>query len=177
MTIKEATLEELLKLDLVPSAESLAKLCVSIAASVRANAITDPVLRRLYYAIGVAFSHRQSLLLLNLERQVRIDELPWITPLRAAAVPSTSHRESALETLRFIFRLYITAFPQTMLPNTLIQRLRDLVQEAGIVDELPLVEEIAQDIFCHEFAPKFVRSASIAAKFHEPPRDLYARYL
>lgn len=58
--------------------------------------------------------------------------------------------------------LTITSFPHAILPNKLLQELRALIKGAGL--QLPLVDEIAADIFMGEFSAKFVDSAKIAAE-------------
>ncbi|WP_030195749.1 hypothetical protein [Streptomyces sp. NRRL S-87] len=72
----------------VPSAEVLAELVPQLVAVTTAEAYPDPALRVLMAATYRAFRNRRSLLLLNLQGQVRIEELPWV---RAAA----GHRAGA----------------------------------------------------------------------------------
>lgn len=64
-----------------------------ISATVVASTYPDPALARLMAANYRAFRRRRSLLLLNLERQVQITELPWV---RAAAPHSVTAVDEAL---------------------------------------------------------------------------------
>ncbi|MBK7842034.1 MAG: hypothetical protein IPJ49_31050 [Candidatus Obscuribacter sp.] len=41
--------------------------------------IDDPALARLFLQLYIAFRKRRSLLLLNLESQVKLEELPWLS--------------------------------------------------------------------------------------------------
>src|SRR5262249_20703152 len=68
------TVDHLAAAGLVPSAEILAELVPQFAATVVAAAYGDPMLRTLMAAHYRAFRSRRSLLLLDFERQVRIDE-------------------------------------------------------------------------------------------------------
>jgi len=59
--------------------EMLAALVPGLSAEASSVGFEDPVLRRLSYAIRVAFRSRRSLLLRGLEHQVTLDELPWVS--------------------------------------------------------------------------------------------------
>lgn len=159
---------ELVARGLVPSGEVLATVVTRVAAAAgTASAASDPSLRRLLYLTAVAFSRRRSLLLLNLERQVRVEELPWVAALRAAAAEGgrgadEARSAEALEALAEVSGLAIHHFPHAMLPNKLLQSLRALAEAAGA--DVPLVEELAADIFMGALTPKFVASARVAAR-------------
>src|SRR5690606_8166724 len=73
--------EDLVSAGLVPSAEVLARLVPGLAAVATAAAYDAAALRTLIAEHYRAFRARRSLLLLHLEHQVRIDELPWISAL------------------------------------------------------------------------------------------------
>src|SRR5690606_39240634 len=66
-----APLDDLVAAGLVPSAEVLAELVPALSAEAEAASAPDPALGRLVAANYRAFRNRRSLLLLNLERQVR----------------------------------------------------------------------------------------------------------
>ncbi|MGW0737034.1 hypothetical protein [Streptomyces sp. NPDC002851] len=155
----------------VPSAEVLAELVPQLVAVTTAQAYADEPLRTLMAAQYRAFRNRRSLLLLNLERQVRIDELPWV---RAVA----GHRDgpavldSAVTTARDLGELAVQAFPGTLLPNPLIRELDVLVRQSELA--APLVEELAADIFMGTFTPKFLAAARVAGELLDG--TLYARY-
>lgn len=60
-----------------------------------------------------------------------------------------------------ITRLVLQSFPQTLLPNKLVRELRALALAAGLV--IPLVDELAADIFVGAFSEKYLQSAQMAA--------------
>jgi hypothetical protein len=72
-----------------------------------------------------------------------------------------STRELAKQTLDEITILTIAAFPYAILPNKLLQELRALAKGAEL--DLPLVDEVAADIFMGEFSGKFLQAAKRAA--------------
>lgn len=168
----EAPIEDLVQRRVIPSSEVLAIVLPQITSQVGAAGITDPELGRLYGAIYAAFRRRRSLLLLDLESQVKLEELPWIGAIEAFRTGKLAESERARQTLERVATLAITSFPHTILPNKLLQEMRALVKGAAL--RLPLVDELAADIFQNEFAGKFVEAAKIAARLLAG--SLYARY-
>ena len=168
----EAPLAALVERRLVSSAEVMARLVPGLTALVRASAIADPDLRRVYAAVYAAFRRRRSLLLLDLESQVRFDELPWVATLSPWAGSSGEHRGAARQALVEVATLAITTFPYTILPNPLVKELRALAASAGAT--APFVEELAADIFMGAFSEAFLRAAQIAGRLLEG--SLYERY-
>ncbi len=176
------SLDELVARGVVPSADVLATLVPRVAAAATAAAIDDPVQRRLFGAVYVAFRARRSLLLLDLASQVRLEELPWAAAL---APPASSARvgpsgectprsaETARVALREVTALCFRAFPWAILPNTLLQEMRPLAKAARL-ERLPLLDELAADIFMGTFSGKFLAAAKEAARTLEG--SLYARY-
>lgn len=167
----EAPVDELVARGVIRSSEGLAVVLPQITAQVGAAAFADPALRRLYGAIYGAFRRRRSLLLLDYEHQVRIDELPWVD----AMLPyrrGLDARARARDVLEEVAALAITGFPQTILPNRLVQELSALGEAAGL--KIPLVGELAADIFMGEFSDSFLRAAQLAAK--RLRGSLYERY-
>ncbi|MFI6474858.1 hypothetical protein ACIBL5_31885 [Streptomyces sp. NPDC050516] len=155
----------------VPSAEVLAELVPQLVAGTTAQAYADEPLRTLAAAHYRAFRNRRSLLLLNVQRQVRLEELPWARAL------ATQHREGAAEesahtTLRQLGELAVQGFPGTILPNPLIRELAVLAGQAEL--GAPLVEELAADIFMGTFTPKFLAAARVAGELLAG--TLYERY-
>src|SRR5690606_5868728 len=128
----------------------------------RAAGITDPLLRQLDAAIYRSFRRRRSLLLLDLQSQVRIEELPWVAAMEVFRAKNLSTRELARQTLQEVTRLALASFPHALVPNKLLQELRALVVQAKL--DIPLVDELAADIFMGEFSGKFVRAAKQAAQ-------------
>lgn len=95
------------------------------------------------------------------------------------------------ETLRQLAAFAITAFPATITPNKLVSELAALAKvarppaassESGAKEDarpwLPLVEEVASDIFMGTFSVKFLRAAQVATRLLQslPGGALYARY-
>jgi hypothetical protein len=166
------TAEELIERGLITSGETLARVFPQVTSELRATGIADPILRQLYASIYRAFRRRRSLLLLNLESQIRIEELPWVAAIERFRNPEPSDRELAEQTLEEITFLTLTSFPYAILPNKLLQEMRALAKHADL--DLPLVDELAADIFMGEFARKFVEAAHRAAEILEG--TLYATY-
>jgi hypothetical protein len=140
-----------------------------ISATVVASGFTDAALAQLAAANYRAFRRRRSLLLLNLAKQVRIIELPWV---RAVARRSSVTADEAISVAQRVGALALNHFPATILPNPLVQELQHLVSAAG--RDVPLVEELAADIFMGHFSDKFRRAAQMAARVLSG--TLYERY-
>lgn len=166
------TVAVLIERDLITSGETLARVLPQITAGIRSAGIADPALRQLYAAIYRAFRRRRSLLLLNLETQVQIEELPWVAAIDRFRSESLTEHESARQTLEEVALLTITSFPHAIVPNKLLQELRALIKTAKL--DLPLVDEVAADIFMGTFSDKFLHAAKIAAEIMRG--TLYARY-
>lgn len=164
-----APVATLVERGVVPSAEVLAELVPRLVADTTARAYDDEALRTLMAANYRAFRNRRSLLLLNLERQVRIEELPWVRAVSAQRGDGTA--ESAL-LLRQLGELAVQGFPGTILPNPLVRELGVLARQSGL--GAPLVEELAADIFMDAFGPKFLVAARIAGELLGG--SLYERY-
>jgi hypothetical protein len=162
----------LVELGVIPSGEALARVVPQLSAQARAAGIADADLRRLYGAIYSAFRRRRSLLLLNLQSQVKLEELPWGRAVAAYREDSAAVRRQARAVLEEVVVLALTAFPQQTLPNKLLQEVRALADGAGLA--LPIVDELAADIFMGDFSEKFLRAAHKAAELLEG--TLYERY-
>lgn len=155
------TVEILVERGLITSGDTLAGVLPQMTSEIRAAGIKDPMLRQLYAAIYQAFRRRRSLLLLNLEKQVQIEELPWIEEIDFFRKESLSSRELSRQALDEIVALTLTSFPQAILPNKLLQEIRSLLTGADL--NIPIVDELAADIFMGEFSGKFMESAKTAA--------------
>ncbi|HEX7679269.1 MAG TPA: hypothetical protein VF713_14155, partial [Thermoanaerobaculia bacterium] len=81
-------------------------------------------------------------------------------------------RDAALATLVQVATLAIMGFPHTIVPNKLVKELRSLAAGAGL--SLPLVDELASDIFMGAFAENFLQAAKVSARMLEG--TLYERY-
>ena len=166
------SIEVLVERGLITSGDVLANVLPQITSGLRAAGISDPLLRQLYAAIYRAFRRRRSLLLLDMQSQVRIEELPWVAAIEQFRSENLSTNELARQTLEEVISLALVSFPQAILPNKLLQELRALVQGAGL--DIPLVDELAADIFMGEFSGKFVQAAKRAAELMS--ETLYQTY-
>ncbi|MDC3379053.1 hypothetical protein OAX78_02075, partial [Planctomycetota bacterium] len=158
----EAPIDDLIQRGVIRSSETLAQVLPQITSQVAAAGVSDPGLRELYGQIYSAFRRRRSLLLLNLEHQVRIGELPWVAALDPFRRDDLDTKAQARQTLEQVTLLALSAFPQTMLPNPLVREMTALVKQAGL--RIPLVEEVAADIFMGTFTPKWRRAARTASR-------------
>ncbi len=186
LAVQEAPLSRLLDLGLIRSAEVLANLLPQLTGPALATRFSDVRARALYAASYRAFRQRRSLLLLWLQHQVQFSELPWIKALEAHA--DADSKPAIEETLRQLAVLTIRSFPATITPNKLVAELSALAKRSSVVSskattqetlpKLPLVEELASDIFMSTFSLKFLRAAQEAARLFEsqPGGSLYARY-
>ncbi|NHZ81321.1 hypothetical protein F2P44_18865 [Massilia sp. CCM 8695] len=166
------TIAALVEHGIIRSAEALATVLPQLSAAINGAAIEDPSLKHLYGALYHAFRRRRSVLLQNLAHQVQLHELPWIAAVYAERQHGLQPRTLARRTLEEIAVLTLTSFPQTMIPNPLVQEMSALAGSAGL--DLPLVEELAADIFEGTFSPKFSRVAAQASTLLED--SLYCRY-
>jgi hypothetical protein len=168
----EAPIGELVDRGVISSGEVLARVLPQITSQLLAANIEDPSLAAAYAQSYAAFRRRRSLLLLNLEHQVRFDELPWI----AAVAPYRDRRSQATrgaaQSLRETTLVALTAFPQAILPNPLVREFGALAAQAEL--KVPLVEEVAADIFMGTFTQKWRTAASVASRVLFG--TLYAQY-
>lgn len=169
---KKGTAAELVERGVIPSGEVLARVLPRWSAALRAADIPDPMLRRLHASVDRAFRRRRSLLLVDLQSQVRLEELPWMAAIGRFHERDLSSCRAAQQALTEASELALIAFPQAILPNKLLRELKTLGDAAGL--KLPLVEEVAADIFMGCFSPKFLVAAKVAAKLLQG--SLYARY-
>jgi hypothetical protein len=167
----EAPVAELVERGVIRSGETLAEVLPQLTARHLAAGIADPVAAGLYARAYAAFRRRRSLLLLDLEHQVRFSELPWAAALEVFRTggPDTAAVRAAL---RETVLLALTAFPATVLPNPLVAELGALATRAGL--RLPLVEDVAADIFQGTFTRKWRAAAEIAGRV--TAGSPYARY-
>jgi hypothetical protein len=167
----QAPIGTLVERGVIPSAEVLAGLVPQLVAATTAMAYRDEALRGLMAATYRAFRNRRSLLLLNLEHQVRLEELPWVRAVDGHRRPGAAHDGASAALVR-LGELALQGFPATVLPNPLIRELGALARQAGV--GVPLVEELAADIFMGTFSAKFLRAARLAADVLEG--TIYERY-
>ena len=163
---------KLVESGVIPSADTLAEVLPQLTAEIRAMGIRDANLRRLYSAIYRAFRQRRSLLLLDLESQVRINELPWVRAIESLRQNDLSAEEISRQALGDISLLTIASFPQAIIPNKMLQEMRALAEGAKLA--IPITDELAADIFMGTFTAKFLDAARRAAELLEG--SLYAVY-
>jgi hypothetical protein len=166
------SLEGLIQRGVVTSGEVLAKLLPQRTSQLRAAGFGDGSMRALFAATYQAFRRRRSLLLLNLQKQVQIDDLPWVAAMNRFRDSDATAARSASDALEEFASIAIAQFPQTMLPNKLLQEFVALARQAE--KQLPFTEELAADIFMGQFSPKFVEAAQTAALHLRD--SLYANY-
>ncbi|MBY8851889.1 hypothetical protein K7G98_27835, partial [Saccharothrix sp. MB29] len=165
-------MDELVRLGVITSGETLAVVLPQLTSRLLSAAIDDPVVAGLHEQTYTAFRRRRGLLLLNLEHQVRFTELPWVDALAPCRSPEPDDAGAARRALRQAAVLALTAFPHALLPNPLVTELRTLAEQAGL--ELPLVEEVAADIFTGSFTTKWRDAAAVASRLLAG--TLYANY-
>jgi hypothetical protein len=158
----EAPADELVRRGVITSADTLAAVLPQLTSRLMAAGIDDPVLAGLYEQAYTAFRRRRGLLLLNLEHQVRFEELPWVTALAPCRSPRPGNGVPARRALEQATMLALTAFPHALLPNPLIRELGPLARQASV--PLPLVEEMAADIFMGTFTTKWRDAAAVASR-------------
>lgn len=168
----DAPLKTLVERKLVPSSEVMAKLLPAVTGSIRAFSIADPELARAFATSYSAFRRRRSLLLLNLASQVRFEELPWIASVSRWTGADDESRAAARGALVQAATIAIEEWPQTITPNDLVKEMRMLAKSADIT--LPLVDELAADIFMGTFTLNFLRAAQEAGRLLSG--SLYERY-
>ncbi|WP_343603660.1 hypothetical protein [Roseateles sp.] len=187
-TVQESSLDKLVAARVVRSGEALAALLPQLTGPVLATRFSQADARALYAASYRAFRRRRSLLLLWLQHQVQFAELPWIAALEASA--DADPQPAASDLLRRFSAFAIGAFPATITPNKLVSELTALTKvarppmavereaSADAAPWLPLVEELAADIFMGTFSAKYVRAAAIAIRHLAslPGGALYSRY-
>jgi hypothetical protein len=164
-------IELLVDREVVPSAEVLARLVPSMTANTIAETYADEALRRVVFDSYLASRRRRSLLLLNLEHQVGLDDLPWMEAISAHATDLYALRSSGVLLVR-LAELVVASFPETIIPNSMIRELDAVAVQAGL--RLPFTEELAADIFMGTFSIKFLRAAETAASLLQG--SLYERY-
>lgn len=160
--------EALLARGLVSSSEQLARLIPGVSAEAIGG--EDSPVGRLYRELYISFSARRSLLLLNLESQVRLTELPWVAAL--SSIASLDSSAALFGVLRQVARMTLDNFPETITPNPLVRELSALSTQAG--DGRIWLEELAADIFMGRFAHKFTEAARRAGQWMRG--SVYARY-
>lgn len=158
---RKGTIAELIDRGLITSGDTVARLLPAITAEICSAGFRDTSLRMLSVATYRAFRQRRSLLLLDLQSQVRMNELPWVAAVEDQRETDAVVAEAAKQFLIESAAMTLCAFPQAILPNKLIQEFAALAAMARL--DLPFVEEVACDIFMGAFSNKYLRAARQAA--------------
>ncbi len=169
---RKGTISQLIDKGLITSGDTVARVLPAMTAEICSAGFRDTTLRTLSIATSRAFRRRRSLLLLNLQSQVKISELPWVAAVEGEREAHTVAVEGARQALIESSATTLAAFPQAILPNKLLQEFGSLAVTAKL--DLPFVEEVAADIFMGTFSNKFVEAARRAASLIDG--TLYAHY-
>lgn len=154
---RKGTITELIDKGLITSGDTVARVLPAMTAEICSAGFRDTTLRMLSVATYRAFRRRRSLLLLNLQSQVKISELPWVAAVEGEREAHAVGVEGARQALIESSATTLSAFPQAILPNKLLQEFDSLAVTAKL--DLPFVEEVAVDIFMGTFSNKFVEAA------------------
>lgn len=169
---RKGTITELIDKGLITSGDTVARVLPAMTAEICSAGFRDTTLRMLSVATYRAFRRRRSLLLINLQSQVKISELPWVAAVEGEREAHAAGVEGARQALIESSAMTLSAFPQAILPNKLLQEFGSLAVTAKL--DLPFVEEVAVDIFMGTFSNKFVEAARRAAPLIGG--TLYAHY-
>ncbi|MFE7508246.1 hypothetical protein [Promicromonospora sp. NPDC057488] len=162
----QGTVEELHERGIIPSAEVLAELAPQLVGAQYAATYPDPVLGLLMARTYQAFRARRSLLLTDLSAQVKLGELPWVSAVGPYRAVADTARDAAAAALRRVGGLYLVWFGGTPLPNPLLVELEALASQAGL--DVPLVPELAADIFQDAFSRRFAVTAALVREHAGP---------
>lgn len=169
---KMASVEELVQGGQIGAPEVLAKVLPQITAGIYASDLPTEAEIEVCCALYRAFSNRRSLLLLNLESQVRLEELPWAQALLLRREGGHDAKEITRQALTELVRLSLTHFPHVIFPNPLIQEFSTLAKLADL--DIPFTNEIAADIFMGAFSKQFAKAADVGLSYYSG--TLYGRY-
>lgn len=172
MRAMEAPADVLIRHGVITSGEVLATVLPQVTSRLMSSGINDPMAAEWYEQTYTAFRRRRSLLLLNLEHQVQFSELPWVRALSAFRTSEQDDTLTVRHALQQTSLLAMTAFPYAIMPNPLVRELGALTGKAGV--KLPLVEEVAADIFMGTFTTKWREAAIVASR--TMAGTLYANY-
>lgn len=167
-----ASIGELVQGGQIGAPEVLAKVLPQITSSIYASRLPTEAEAEICRALYRAFSTRRSLLLLNFESQVRLEELPWAQALLQRRDGDHDAKAISRQALTELVRLSLTHFPHVVFPNPLIQEFSTLARLADL--DIPFTNEIAADIFMGSFSTQFAKAAQIGLSYYAD--TLYARY-
>lgn len=140
------TLTELCQEGLIESAEMFADQVAVMSAIAKATVFKKGAHQNLARNMYKAFSSRRSKLLLNLETQVKMSEIPWFTVFEKVFRTKTKDTD---EISKSVFIEYLSNFPGIQMPNSFVDVMSHQLGRNG------LVKEIAADIFMGKFVKTF----------------------
>ena len=167
-------LEELKELGYVPSSETFVELAQPMEAFLQTidfdfkEDIT--VEEHLKYLLYKSFKNMRSLLLLNLESQLKINEIPQYNVL--CKVYKKDKSSNSLILSKLLLSYYTEWFPGDIMPNRVVKMFYNLLKSED--KNLGLCEEIACDIFQRRFGEKYDTSLNIAK--NNMINTLYSEY-
>jgi len=166
------SLEKLIEHGQINSQEVLARFVPKISAKVVSSGIKHPKYRELYENLYRSFHDRRSLLLLNLESQTRLEELPWASAFDNLEMNTTNISKASVARMTEMASLILTHFPQSQLPNPMIEQFTELKRTTDL--KTPFVPELAADIFMGKFSKNFGAAAVASNRFLKD--TVYGRY-
>jgi hypothetical protein len=169
---KIGTVPELIEGGQIASPEILGAILPKLTAELYAHSFPDAASGFAFACLYNAFHQRRSLLLLDLQSQVKLDELPWAKALASLRKDSAHDVSHERELLNKLVELSLNYFPHVQFPNPFIEQMQDLGKRASIAT--PFVSELAADIFMGDFSKNF--HAAAAATIRCFSGTLYARY-
>ena len=131
-SVRVAPVADLVAGGQITSPEVLAAVLPQVTADLHAKGLIKPSERTVYAALYRAFRARRSLLLFDFQSQVRVEELPWASALPERRTTSQNDEQISLQALRETAALTLTNFPQTQLPNAMIEEMMRLAQRANL---------------------------------------------
>lgn len=168
-------LEKLRDLGYIPSSEIFVELSKPMEAFLQTidfdfkeDVTTEEHLKYLIYK---AFKNMRSLLLFNLESQLKLHEIPQYNILNKV-FQSNKTSSNKLIVTKLLLSYYVKWFPGDQMPNRIVKMLYNLLKSEDT--QLGLCEEIACDIFQRKFGIKYDISLNIAQKYMK--NTLYSLY-
>ena len=170
----KGTVSELVAHGIVLSCEDLASIVPQLTAQTVGCFYSDSLLNDLITKVYVTFRKRKSLLLTE-GGQLRFFDLPFVKALESFRSSDIEHQSIAYSSLVELVTLALVHYPQTKIPNKLLQSIRELMKSSGL-GVYPLTDELAFDIFRGNFSSKFVSAAGFCSYSMNAPNNFYSRY-
>jgi hypothetical protein len=157
-----APLADLFTHQIITSGDELAAILPQLTAQAFTYAYNHEEVQYMMMQSYRAFRSRRSLLLLDLAHQVRFEELPWVQAVETQKSESKSHSKKLYSNFQELTALYLENFPHQIIANKFLSELQQYAKELQV--KMPIVEELAADIFMGSFSQKFLHAAQLAAR-------------